>query len=77
MLDIGFNNKSNWNEVTPKLKELPGLKVLRLYGLPQVDQDTYDRLDAIKPDLKIRFTLDHFKEDMSKLYKTETYRYQE
>ena len=75
-LDIGFNNKLNWNEVTPKLKELPGLKVIRLYGL-QVDQETYNRLEEIKPDLKIRFTLDHFKEDITKLYKTETYRYQE
>ena len=75
-LDIGFNNKLNWAEVIPKLGELPNLKIIRLYGL-QVNQETLGRLKKIKPDLKIRFTLDHFKEDITKLYKTETYRYQE
>ena len=64
-LDIGFNNKLSWDNVISKLKELPNLEVIRVYGL-SVDQKIYPQLEKIKPGLKIRYTLDHFKEDMIK-----------
>ena len=71
-LNISFNDNLNWDDVIPTLKKLPNLKVIRAYGM-NVDHKIYQKLKNIKDNLKIRYTLNHFNEDMRKWFDYDEY----